>query len=498
MRILVTGGTGVIGEGLLPPLLAAGHSVRLLTRGARDAVREWSGDVESHAADVTRPDQLLGAVDGCDAVVHITGIVAEEGPDRTFERVNVGGTRNLLLECGRAGLPRFVFISSLAAERGTSDYHASKREAEALVRGYEGEWVILRPGNVYGPGDDVISKLLSMHRTLPAIPVIGAGDHPFQPIWYEDVGKAIARAVEMKLEGGAVYEVAGEEITTPNELLDAFERITGRSPLRVPIPEFLTGISTRLADAAHVPLPINDAQFRMLIEHNVIDPPERNALRRVFEVQPTPLAEGLAILADLQPEQKPSEGVGGMERKRFWVDVTRSQFDAEGLMTQFRLRCTDLMPIEFDTEPGTPQQVEEGVTLTAHLPMRGNVQIRVVEVQPRAVTFATLRGHPLAGVVRFTTEDLDTGGVRFMVSVFARAATMVDWIGMNTVGASAQNATWRTVVQRMGEISGGVASELQEERDTIRGAEAKDAERWIDEIIADRRRTDHAEHVWDS
>ena len=197
MRVLVTGGTGVIGAGLIPELLAGGHRIRLLARGAEEASREWPAAVESFQADVTHGGELRGAADGCDAVVHITGIVAETPPEITFERVNVGGTRNLLKEASRAGQPKFVFISSLAAERGASAYHKSKRDAEALVREYGGPWVILRPGNVYGPGDEVISQLLSMQRTLPAIPMIGSGTHNFQPIWYIDLGKAIRRARSM-------------------------------------------------------------------------------------------------------------------------------------------------------------------------------------------------------------------------------------------------------------------------------------------------------------
>ena len=493
MRVLVTGGSGVIGEGLIPHLLERGHHVRLLTRGAADAAREWPDEVESFAADVSQPESLAGAADGCDAVIHITGIISEQPPDVTFQKVNVEGTRSLLTECARAGLPKFVYVSSLAAERGSSAYHASKRAAEALVRAYAGRWVILRPGNVYGPGDEVISKLLSMHRTLPAIPVVGTGDHPFQPIWYLDLGQAIAQAAERDVDG-RVYELAGEEVTTSRDVLDAFERITGRSPIRVPIPEFLAGVTAKVAETAGMGTLINEAQFQMLIEHNVLTSPDDNALTRVFGVTPTPLADGLTTLADVQPEQTPDQGVGGMEQKRFWADITGSRFDADGLMEQFRLRCTELMPIEFDVEPGTPQQVVEGVTLTAALPLRGNIQIRVVEVKSRAITFATLRGHPLAGVVRFTTTEPAAGTVRFTVSVFARAASMVDWLALSTVGGAAQNSTWRTVVDRMITLSGGSASGVEEEKDVVHGEESARIESWIGELVTQHRRVAHERH----
>ena len=497
MRTLVTGGTGVIGEGLIPELLAAGHQVRLLTRGADDAAREWPAGVESYSADVTRPEQLIGAADGCDAVVHISGIIEEAPPEVTYKKVHVGGTRNLVVEATRAGHPKFILISSLGADRGSSAYHASKRDAESIVQRYGGAWAILRPGNVYGPGDDVISKLLTMVRTLPVVPVIGSGDHEFQPIWYADLGKAITRALDADVNPG-VYELAGAEATSPNDVLSRLERITGRHPMRVPVPEFLTSVTTKVAGAAGVSLPIKEAQFVMLIEHNVITPPSRNALTTVFGVTPTPLDEGLTILADAQPEQLPEDGVGGLEEKRFWADITGSRYGAEQLMEIFRRRITEIMPIEFSAEPGAPREVIEGATLTAALPLRGNIQIRVEEVTPTEVTFATLRGHPMAGVVRFSVRELEGGALRFLVSVFARAATRFDWVAMSTVGSVAQNSNWQTVVERMVEISGGTAPGVETQSEVVSKDDSAPIEQWISDLVAGRKRIDHARHVADS
>ncbi|HXG86905.1 MAG TPA: DUF1990 family protein [Vicinamibacterales bacterium] len=482
------------GEGLIPQLVKGGHHVVLLSRGAERAAEEWPDQVEAYSADITSATDLTGAANNCDAVVHITGIVSETLPDITFENVNVKGTQNLLGEATRVGAPRFIYVSSLGADRGTSEYHASKRRAEALVQDYAGEWLILRPGNVYGPGDAVISQLLSMVRTLPAVPVVGDGNHAFQPIWYEDLGCAIAKALDLD-RSRTVYELAGTETTTPNDLLDRFQTLTNRQSVRIPIPEFLARMGTRLADMAGVTLPINESQFLMLVEENVVHEPNGNALTAVFAVTPTPLAEGLRRLADVQPEQQPAEGVGGLERKRFWADITGSSFDAAALIEQFRQSCTDVMPIEFAAEPGAPQEVVEGATLTAAIPLRGNIQIRVEEIAADHVTFATLRGHPLAGVVRFDAVDLPDGAVRFAVNVFARAATVFDWVAMSTGGTVAQNSNWRTVVERVVELSGGDTTGVQQESEVLDENAAEEAESWIAELIAGRRRVEHEEKV---
>ncbi|HYO79029.1 MAG TPA: NAD(P)H-binding protein, partial [Thermoanaerobaculia bacterium] len=195
MKILVTGGTGVIGEGAIPELIHRGHSVRLLSRHADEDSKQWPG-VEAFEGNVADPQSLTNAAEGCDAVLHIAGIVAENPPDVTFQSVNIDGTRNILEEAERAKVRRFVFVSSLGADTGESDYHKSKLAAEQLVRASSLDWTVIRPGNVYGPGDEVISLILKMVRALPAVPVIDGGDQEFQPIWHEDLAKILVTTVE--------------------------------------------------------------------------------------------------------------------------------------------------------------------------------------------------------------------------------------------------------------------------------------------------------------
>src|ERR1051325_1991643 len=110
MKILVTGGTGVIGRGVIPALLKSGNEVRLLSRHAEADAKEWPRDrIQPFEADVTDPASLRGAAEGCDVVVHITGIVEEAPPEITFERVNVQGTRNILNAAAEGGVRRFVY-----------------------------------------------------------------------------------------------------------------------------------------------------------------------------------------------------------------------------------------------------------------------------------------------------------------------------------------------------------------------------------------------------
>lgn len=492
MKVLVIGGTGVIGEGVVPELLERGHRVRLASRGADAHAREWPENVEAVVADVVDPSALAAAAQGCDAAIHVAGIVEERPPDVTFERINVDGVRNAVAAAERAGVARYVFVSSLGAERGKSPYHASKLAGERLVRGFAREWVIVRSGNVYGPGDPIITSLLRLIRTLPVIPLVGRGRHRFQPIWYRDLGRALARTVEADGIAGSVLTVAGEETTSMSDLLDRLQLVTGKRPARLPVPAMLVAGTTRLAEAVGVRLPINGSTLTMMLERNVIEPPAVNALVATFGITPTALADGLRLLADASPEQLPGAGVGALERKRYWASIRGSRYRAAELIGILRERITDLIPIEFAVEPGTPQLIDRGVTLTAALPLRGTIQMRVEEVASDGFTFATLAGHPLAGVVRFSAEDV-AGGVRFCVTVHAQAANPFDWVAMQTVGKAAQRSNWEDVVAKVVALCEGTAERgVESDAVALDDEEAARTEQWIVELVAQRKRADRA------
>ena len=473
MKILVTGGTGVIGEGVISELLTRKHSVRLLSRHAEDDAKQWAG-VEPFQGNVADAASLAGAADGCEAIVHIAGIAVEDPPKLTFASVNVDGTRNVLAEAKRAGAKRFVYVSSLGADTGESPYHKSKREAEQLVEASGLEWTIVRPGNVYGPGDEVVSRILKMVRALPAVPVIDSGDQEFQPIWHEDLAKMLAAVVEPGELAGQTLEAAGAEITTMNDVIERFREITGRSPVKVSVPSALAQFG------------VDENMLTMLHEKNII---RGRSAAEVLGIPTTPLDEGLRLLADALKEALPEDGFGSLEHKTFFADIRGSRYTPASLMTLFRDKVNEFMPIEFVAEPGAPDRVEKGATLTGSLPLRGNFQVRVEVAEPQHVVFATLEGHPLAGIVEFTTSE-NGGAVRFAIDTWTRASNFLDWVAVRTVGAPAQAANWRAVVQRIIDASGGTSEGVQQEKERLSVDEATRVEERVKGLVQDRKRED--------
>ena len=485
MRILVTGGTGVIGESVVRGLHARGHGVRVLSRHAGRGEKWWPEGIEGWAGDVANEPSLRGSAEGCEVVLHIAGIVDEQPPERTFQRVNIDGTRYVVLEAERAGARKMIYVSSLGAERGQSPYHKSKYVAEDVVRAFSRDWVILRPGAVYGPGDESLSVLLRMVRTLPIVPTIGDGNQQFEPIWHEDLAKALVAAAERDDVRCQVLDIVGPERTSQNDLVARLRKLTGRSAPQLPLPEMFASWGLRALDALGVNAPFASSQLDMLAEGNVIPPGRANALTSVFGIAPTRLDDGLRRLVDEQPAQLPSEGVGVLIRKRYWVDTRGSRFTADELFTYVKAHLAELMPplVGLQAEPHAPARVEEGETLTFDIPLRGHIQVRVAEAADRRITFLTLSGHPVAGAVRFQFEPVDDA-IRFEIQVYDRAANVIDQLALRAVGQWLQRETWIGFAENVARASGGTSGKVQSIEDELDAHEAEVVNEWASTLNA--------------
>ena len=169
VRVAVTGGTGFVGSRLLAALGRLGHDVRALTRRPQADATSISWIVGS-----LEDETALGRMaEGADAVIHVAGVINSDAAG--FEAGNVRGTAAVVAAARKAGIERFVHVSSLAArEPDLSRYGASKARAEALMRDSGLDFAIVRPPAVYGPGDRETLDLFRMaKRGLVLLPPEG-------------------------------------------------------------------------------------------------------------------------------------------------------------------------------------------------------------------------------------------------------------------------------------------------------------------------------------
>jgi uncharacterized protein YbjT (DUF2867 family) len=294
-RVFVTGGTGFVGRAVIQALRAEGYAVRCLVRRGSERDLRGFGAIERVEGDVMARQSLDEGIWGCDAVVHLVGIIHERPAiGSTFERVHVQGTQNVLDAAAAAGVRRYVHMSALGSRPGArSRYHQTKWAAEEAVRSSPLPWTIFRPSIIYGRGDEFVTMLRSMLERLTIVPVIGAGRQRLQPVPVEQVAQAFARSLTL---GGTVkhsYDVGGPDAVSMVELLDAIASAMGRRrPLKVHIPiGFVRPVTRALYRLPGFPL--TPDQLLMLEEDNTCDP---SVFFSTFGLTPVPLDSGLRTM----------------------------------------------------------------------------------------------------------------------------------------------------------------------------------------------------------
>lgn len=266
MRALVTGGTGFVGSHLVDLLLQRGVAVTALARSAAKADPLAARGVRVVAGDLSSIEALDAAARDQDVVFHVAALTAARN-EAEFLAVNRDGTANVIEAVRRAGGPRLVHVSSLAAagpsapgqplggtepRRPVTAYGRSKAAAEELVAASGLDWTIVRPPLVYGPRDtEFLRAFRAAARGLS--PVFGDGSQELSGIYAPDLAAALADVAGAPETVGRTYAACHPEVFTQLEFARTLGEVVGRS-VRVPrIPAALArpllGLSGRFASA---------------------------------------------------------------------------------------------------------------------------------------------------------------------------------------------------------------------------------------------------------
>jgi nucleoside-diphosphate-sugar epimerase len=244
-RVLVTGATGFIGGRVVARLLSQGAHVRALVRNPEKARALVSAGAEVVLGDLSKPENLREVVGGCDAVVHLAGVLNEFKPLEYFRTVNVAGTRALAEAALDSGVKRFLHASSIVVygpvgridERSPRrpaaiPYCLTKAEAQTVVEQLARERglpvIIVQPSQVYGPGDETwtLGPMRLLKAGLVVLPSHGRA--LLQPIYVEDLVDGILLALERGRTGES-YLLCGARIVTVAEFFSHHARIVGRT-----------------------------------------------------------------------------------------------------------------------------------------------------------------------------------------------------------------------------------------------------------------------------
>lgn len=287
MNIFITGGTGFVGSHLVSELRARGHQLTLLVHRRSSTL----AGVRQIEGDVTRLETMVEAASGCDALIHLVGII-REFPSRgsTFERLHVQATAAVLAVVKQAGISRYLHMSALGSRaHAVSCYHQTKFRAEELVRSSECAWTIFRPSLIFGPHDAFVNMLAGQLRMAPIMPIIGSGTYRLQPIHADDVARCFALALEMPETVNQVYELCGPTAFSYIHLIDAIAAAMGkRPPLKPRIPLWLMQRLIPLLQGIPA-FPITSDQLQMLLEESICD----CRWQQQFRFEPRAFSEGI-------------------------------------------------------------------------------------------------------------------------------------------------------------------------------------------------------------
>lgn len=276
MKIFLTGATGFVGKDMLERLLADGHAVRAAMRGlpgqnARVVAHSQhigrKDDFQWVHGDVVEGSRLEESMQGCDAVIHLVGIIVEKGTN-TFERVHHLGTRNVVEAAKRTGIKRFVQMSALGVRAdGVAAYQTTKWKGEEEVRHSGIPFCILRPSLIFGQGDGFVTQMMQTMRSAPLFrPVPGDGAPRFRPIAVEDVTTCFLRALTYEAATNQTVDLGGADELALNEVLAEIARCAGVRKPAVHIPMPLMMVGARIAQKLLKNPPVTVDQLCMLQE----------------------------------------------------------------------------------------------------------------------------------------------------------------------------------------------------------------------------------------
>ena len=249
-HVLVTGADGFVGRHLVPYLAARGFKVTAACR--RAFVFEGLDVVTVPLPELSVPFDWRPLLEKCNAVVHLAGIAHKFADDELYDRVNHLATAALARAALDCGTNHLIFVSSIAAQSGSSSccvltedaaarpnnaYGRSKLAAENAVRAAGVCFTILRPVVIYGEGEK--GNFATVHRIsrLPLPLPFGALTARRSVLSIQNFNAAVGTALTNDRTHNETFIVSDPTPVTVADLIARYRAGRGRQSWLVPIPE---------------------------------------------------------------------------------------------------------------------------------------------------------------------------------------------------------------------------------------------------------------------
>jgi NADH dehydrogenase len=219
-----------------------GKRVRVLALPNDPGLSRLKGlDCDIVCTDISDRASLAGICDGVNCVFHLAAVIVAADTD-VFERVNVGGTRNLLQESINCGVKHFISVSSISVTYPISTpYSISKRKCEEIITAQDAlKWTIVRPTLVYDKngGQEFVMFMNALLR-FPVAFLVGRGKAIKNPVYVDDLIRGFVKLPLNEKAYDKIYNFCGSECITVRELARLIIELKHRKTLIVPIPVWI-------------------------------------------------------------------------------------------------------------------------------------------------------------------------------------------------------------------------------------------------------------------
>jgi dihydroflavonol-4-reductase len=259
MKIFITGGTGFIGTHLVRQLSKTDHQLCCFVRKTSDTKVLNEIGATIIVGDVTDRDTLTKGMIGCDSVIHLASSFVFWVPNkRTFENVNIVGTRNIMESVLETDVSKVISVSTICIY-GNAKWpinedtpYGAKRASRYCQTKYEGDiitWqlhkdkglpvVMIHPSAVIGTNDPKAAGRYIKNYALGRMPAQILTTTPFPWVHVSDVCKAIVKALEKDNNIGERYLVSSENLTF-GEINSMISEISGKKLPKLKFPDWLT------------------------------------------------------------------------------------------------------------------------------------------------------------------------------------------------------------------------------------------------------------------
>lgn len=252
--VCVLGGGGFVGRHLVSELTRRHYRTRVLTRRPQRhrEVLVFPG-CELVATDVHDRDSLAAGIAGCEAVVNLVGILNERpGTDMKFDGVHAALPEQVGKVCREQGVRRLLQMSALnASADAPSEYLRTKSQGEDAAHAAAGDALTVtsfRPSVIFGQGDGCYSRFATLLALSPLVFPLACAHARLQPVYVEDVARAMAGSLRDRGAAGQRYDLVGPRVYTLQEMVEYTAELCGLRRRVIALSDSASRLQARLME----------------------------------------------------------------------------------------------------------------------------------------------------------------------------------------------------------------------------------------------------------